>query len=271
MLRLLVKYDMKAISKKAVPMFVASGIVSLLCCAVLYFTFGFADGIDSLYNAFMLTGGLSLICAVTIIAMFAVVLISAIHRYYLSVFSDEGYLFMTIPVTRRTFLNSKIISSVIWFLLSAAMAWICAFVSLVLPVLLYDTGLIANAINLIKDDAGIEKGDAVFGIVALVIRIVISVAGIVKDVMLIIASITIGSALIKRLKIAFSVAIYFLITFFEELFINTVSAILHWITVDQQWLTLAFNSVFELLVIGIVFTAAYMGTNFILEKKLNLE
>ena len=41
MLKRLIKYDMKSISKTAVPLFIASAIISLLCCAVLYFTFGY--------------------------------------------------------------------------------------------------------------------------------------------------------------------------------------------------------------------------------------
>ena len=270
MLGRLVRHDMRAISKRAVPLFIASGIVSLLCCAVIYFTFGFADGIDSIFNAFMLTGGLSMICVGTIIAMFVSVLILVVARYYRSVFSDEGYLFMTVPVKKKTFLNAKVISSFIWFLLAAAVAWASAFISLVLPVLLYDTSLVSNVFELIKKEMGLTEVDTVYSLTAFAVRIIIAAASIVKDVMLIIASITLGAVMIKRFKMPFAILVYFLISFTDELLIDTVSALVHWITVDQKWLTLLINSVFELDMIAIVYIAAYIGTNFILEKKLNL-
>lgn len=271
MLKRLIKYDTRAIAKTAVPMFIISGIVSLLCCAVLYFTFGFAEHINSTFKAFMITGGLYLIGLVTIFAMLAIVAFAIISRYYHSVFLDEGYLNMVIPATRKSFLNSKIISSSFWFLMSGIVAWLCVVISVILPTILYDTGLMSAAIEAIVAEMGISKDDIAFGITAVLIKLLISAVGLIKDVMVIITAITVGATVVKQFKILFSALIYFVIVFFEELFVDFSELLIHGVTVNHSWLTLIFDSLFELLVIAAVYAAAYFCSLYILEKKFNID
>ena len=213
MLKRLIKYDMKSIAKVAVPMFVISALVSLVCCAVLYYTFSFAEEINSLFNAIMMTGGLYLIGVLTIIAMFVIVGITVISRYYKSIFTDEGYLYMVIPVTKRSFLNSKIISSAIWFALSATVAWICIFISLLLPTLLYETSLVIEVLNLIKEGLGIDQSNITLVITAALVSLLDSAVGLIKDVTVLICAITIGATMFKRFKIVASIVVYLIIGF----------------------------------------------------------
>ena len=271
MLGRLIKYDMKAISRFAVPMIAASWALSFLCCAVLYFTFGFAEELNSMINAFMITGSIYLIGVMAIGVMLFLVTAVVALRYYKSVFGDEGYLNMSIPVSRRAFLNSKIISSAIWSVLAAVTAWICVFVSLVLPILLYDTSLISKALELTKEMFGIGKNDIGLDVAALMFEIVISVLNIAKDVAVIIASITLGSVIFKRLKLFLSLMIYFVITFLEELFTDTFKTLIHVFTYQNPLLILVLNFVFEILIISVVFALMYYTALYLLEKRLNLE
>lgn len=271
MLRRLIRYDMRAISKIAVPIFIASGIISLLCCSVLYFTFGFADHINSSFKAFMITGGLYLIGLIAIFGMLAIVVFAIISRYYSSVFGDEGYLNMVIPVSRKNLLNSKIISSVIWFLLAGAVAWVCVVVSLILPTLLYDMTLVSELVKAVMSEMGIEKNGVAFGITTVLVKLLISAADAIKDVVVIITAITLGASVVKQFKIAFSVLLYFVIVFLEELFVDFVELLVHEIAVNHSWLALVFDSVFELVVIAAVFVIAYSVTLYALEKRFNID
>lgn len=271
MLKRLIKYDMRAISKIAVPMFISSGTISLLCCAVLYFTFGFANELNSVFKAFMITGGLYLVGVLTIVVMLAIVLFTIIARYYRSVFSDEGYLNMVIPVTRRNFLDSKIISSVLWFVMTSFVAWGCVIISLILPTLLYDISLVSVAFEAIRLEMGIGNENVLFGITALILKLFLALVNTVKDVMLIITAVTLGATLMKRLKISGSVLLYFIIGFSEELFVDAASFLLRWVTVDHAWLSLIFDSVFEFFVSVVIYIIGYVVTIYVLEKRLNLE
>jgi len=271
MLRRLVKYDMRAISRVAVPMFIASWIVSFLCCAVLYFTFGFAEELNSMFSAFMITGSLYLVGMTAISVMLSLVAIVVAFRYYKSVFTDEGYLNMAIPVTRKAFLDSKIISSVVWSVLAAITTGTCVFVSLVLPMILYDTSLISEAISFIKSELHIGEGGGALGISTLVFGITVSVLRTIKDVGLIIGAITLGASLFKRFKFGLSVVLYFAISFAEELFTDAVKMLTRVITLNSPWTTLILNTLFEILIVSTVFVAMYCVSLYLLKKRFNIE
>ena len=205
MLKRLIKYDMKAISRYAVPMLIGAGIASFICCAVLYFTLGLAEELKSVLNAIMITGSVYMIGVASIGVMLFLVTIVIALRYYRSVFSNEGHLNMSIPVSRRVFLNSKIISSSIWAVLTAVVGAACAFVSLFLPLLLYDASLIHDAFGFVKGDLGAVAADKSLNVMVIVFKTVASVLNTAKDVTVIIAAITLGSVFFGRTKLLASV------------------------------------------------------------------
>lgn len=271
MLKRLIKYDMRAISKIALPMYLASGIINILCFVVLYFSFGFAEEIESVFSAIALTGGLYFIGILTIVVMVIVVAFAVALRYYRSIFSDEGYLNMVIPVTRRQFLNSKIISGVIWVIVTAVVTAACVFVSTLLPTLLYDTSLISDVVEMIKTDIGITDLDAPLIIAKNIIGTVVFVLSIVKDVMLIITAITVSSVYFKRFRALVFFAIYFGILFIEEAFFTVTRSVAVTVSSDYVWVALALSSVLEIFVVASTFFVGYFVSHNALEKKFNLE
>lgn len=270
MLRRLVKYDMRAISRVALPMYLVAGIISLLCCGVLYFTFGFAEEIDSVFSAFMITGSLYLIGILTVAVMVVITVVAVASRYYRSVFGDEGYLNMVIPVSRRQFLNAKIISSVIWVLSSVLVAGACLVVSVLLPTLLYDTSLISEAIDLLKAEAGMNGEEKALLVFAFVMQITVSLFDLVKDVMLVITAITVGSVIFKSFRICACILLYFGITFVEQMACTLIKTAIAFAT-SSSWVTVTLNVIFELLVISVTFAVGYLASAFSLEKRFNLE
>ena len=271
MLRLLIKHDMKDISKIAVPMFLASGIVSIFCCAVLYFTFGFAEESNSIFDAVMLTGGLYFIGIITMAVMIGIVAVTIMLRYYRSVFADEGHLYMVIPITKRQFLNAKIISSMIWVLLCSVTTGACVVISLFLPTFLYDTSLIAEAFSIVSEELSVGKREMTYFIASLVADILISLISIAKGVMIVITALTVGSVYFKRFRIAISVAIYFGISFLEEAFTVAIKSLVTNVTSSRIWIEFVVNFMLEVFLISFVFITTYLYTLFSLEKKLNLD
>ena len=271
MLRRLVKYDMRAIARIALPLYMASGIISLLCCGVLYFTFGFAEEIDSFFSAILITGGLYAIAVLTIIAMAVVMGVVVIARYYRAVFTDEGYLNLVIPVSRRRLLSSKIASSVIWVLLSAIVAVACLVVSVLLPTLLYDTSLISEAIDLIRAEAGIDGEEKTLLVYAFCVRLAISLCDLIKDVMLVITAITVGSAFFKRFRICACILLYLGISLSEQAVFSLMKAIVAVLSSSSAWVSVTLNAMLELALIFVTFTVGYFISAYALEKKLDLE
>ena len=271
MLKRLIKYDMRAISKIALPMYLASGIINILCCVVLYFSFGFAEEIESVFSAIMLTGGLYFVGILTIAVMLIVVVLAVEMRYYRAVFSDEGYLNMVIPVTRRQFLNSKIISGVVWVLLSGLVAGACVFVSVLLPTLLYDTSLISEAVEMIKADIGVTDFSVPFLLATNLTGVLLSLLALVKDVMLVITAITVSSVYFKRFRVLVFVAVYFGIVLVEEAFVTAVKSVAVSVAADYVWAAFVLSTVLELFVIASTFFVGYFVSHHALEKKFNLE
>ena len=140
-----------------------------------------------------------------------------------------------------------------------------------MPTLLYDTALISSAWQIIKNDVGITKNDISFTVASLIIDLFVSLIATVKDITLVITAITLGSALIKRFKILASVACYFVIGFAEELFEETVKALVSSATSNNVWMRLVINSALELVIVCVTAAVAYAVTLWILNKKLNLE
>ena len=271
MLKCLIKYDMKAISRFAIPMLIAAGGASFLCCAVLYFTLGLAEELTSVLNAIMITGSLYMIGVTVIGVMLFLVTVVIALRYYRSVFSNEGYLNMSIPVSRRAFLNSKIISSSIWAVITAVVAAASAFVSLFLPLLLYDASIIHDALGFVKGNLGAVAADRSLNVMVILFKMVASVLNAAKDVAVIIASITLGSVLLRRAKLVISAVIYYIISFSEELFADNVKMLVHTFGIESPMVTLLLDFIFEILVIFLVFALMYCVTLYLLEKRLNLE
>ena len=271
MLKRLLKYDMKAISRIAYPCLLASVTMSILCCAVIYFTFGFTDEIDSIFSAIMLTGGLYLVGILTVIAMVTIVGIAVVARYYRSIFTDEGYLNMVIPVSKKQFLDSKIISSVIWLIICSVTAGACLVISVLLPTLLYDTSLISEAVEILKSEAGVDGGGEALLVSAVVMQLAVALFSLAKDVMLVITAITVGSIIFKRFRICACVIIYFGITVFEEMLTVLIKYLIARVTSSNLWLTLTVNVMLEIIVVSVTFAIGYLVSLFALDKKLNLE
>ena len=117
MLKKLVKYDLIWINKSMIIFFIIGIIVSTLTRIVSCFDNTFVGNI--LYIVFK---SASISCIVSIIINSC---IRIWNRFRLNIYKDESYLTHTLPITRSTLYNSKIISSLLSIFISLIVVLIC--------------------------------------------------------------------------------------------------------------------------------------------------
>lgn len=120
MLGKLIKQEMKITSRTILPMYFCFIIATLL----LKLSFAFSDGsfffmiqesnILNLLQVLLIVAYVILLIGVTLLTYFQI-----LKRFYSGMFGDEGYLMFTLPVSTRQLLNSKLISSFLWMLITA--------------------------------------------------------------------------------------------------------------------------------------------------------
>lgn len=117
MLNKLVKYDLKWINKSMVVFYAIALIICIITRVVSYYTDSFVMNI-----IYLILKGCTYAC-------FANVLINCIIRIWTrfnhNLYKDESYLTHTIPVTKKTLYNSKIISGFISLAISLLVVGVC--------------------------------------------------------------------------------------------------------------------------------------------------
>ena len=80
MLKKLLKHDLRAMARFSVPMFIASGIISVICCAMLYFTFSFTEEADTFIGAILTVSGFYVMGIMAIAIMYGIVVVMVAVR-----------------------------------------------------------------------------------------------------------------------------------------------------------------------------------------------
>ena len=103
MLGKLIKYDLKALAKILAPLW------GVLLVMGLIFGISIRSNLDGIGNT-MIVFSLVVIVAV-IVAIFVMNVIIVIQRFWNGLLKEEGYLMFTLPVTTRSLILSKVIST----------------------------------------------------------------------------------------------------------------------------------------------------------------
>lgn len=125
MLGKLLKYDLKALSRVLIPVHLAAVAVTLVACAAAFTGYAvselpgasasdYAGPVMALAALVMIMGVLALGCVA--VATFVVIL----WRFYKNLFTDEGYLTLTLPAEPSRQLGSKLLAGLIWLVVDAA-------------------------------------------------------------------------------------------------------------------------------------------------------
>ena len=111
MLGKLLKYEIPALGRKLVPLYIGWAVTAALL--------GLAVGPASSKSDFMVVISAMLYSAVAA-AVLVMAVVMIIQRYSKSLLGDEAYFYQVLPVTASEHIVSKAVSALIWVLLSGA-------------------------------------------------------------------------------------------------------------------------------------------------------
>lgn len=266
MLGKLVKYDLKAAAK----IFILIHAVYILICIaarLLYMDeLDFSEPAEPLIFSLLLFISLM---SLLISALSIVTWLQVAFRFYRNLFSKEGYLSWTLPVSGPQHLWAKIISG---YILTAADLIIIAAGIL----LLVTGGNVTAAYSKIADEVTAELG---FSLSTLsLILFIVCLASCVCSVIMIYFSVVIGQ-LFPSHRVLGAIAAYFITSFIVQI-ISVVFLILlgflpgYDITfpngeamMDYMFRLLALSSVLMIIITA----AQYAASHYIMKKKINLQ
>ena len=246
MLRL-VKYDILGSYR--------SYLLTFLCYLLICVTIPLVGSNDLLYDILM---GLLIILVIGLSFSITVNLILSFNR---SMFKRPGYLTLTLPVSTKELLLSKVISSIIWILITVFILLLGSF--LVSVVTMLKIGISWDALKqvfqFIIDELSFDWSD--FS-VSVVLFMASSLSVVTSVFTLIIFTHT---RFVKKYRAAVGIIIYFLIII---LFSDIVAPI--WSNLIYNWSTKAILG-FEIIINLIVFAICFFISDYLLSHQIELD
>lgn len=264
MLGKLIKYEIKATARIFLPLYLVllvSSIVNRFTISLSTPTWKAPQVISMLLYILILVG------------MFIITFVMIIQRFYKNLLTDEGYLMFTLPIKPWKHIICKLLTSMMWILLSGIMAFISIFIIAsgnIFTLTLTFRSLIAEIFVTLGPSA----------IFFLLEGFLIAAISLASYVLIIYASIAIGH-LSNRHRIIASVGAYIGLTTLTQIILVIMGVIISrtpfysnmGITDDINIITSAVHfSLWNLIAFfGIITAGYYTITNYILSKRLNLE
>ena len=289
MLSKLFKYDFRALSRVLWPTMAAVAGASLI--ATLSFLFSEKTYSSTSSNGLVtfLSGALAVIMVLAIIAAcFLVVFIICAH-FYRNLMTDEGYLTFTLPVKTSDILWSKLLTAMLWTLISCVVIGLCAL----LFVGLAAAGSRGGAQMLSELADGIRQLFGMFGAKSALLTfefIILALAGMAYSILHIYLALVIGGVVSHRHKILAGIGFYFVISIIASIITSIAQYYFGGSLIEglsgtgALWRiqndVAAANSLvnaaqpfywFNLVFILAMDVACFMLSKYFLEKKLNLE
>ena len=256
MLSKLLKYEFKSNAKQQLPL-----LIYLLIATVLAFITNFllnaTKPLDNTFSRIVETfcSGLIVFFFISIVAYPFVTGFLILQKYYKSMFTDEGYLTFTLPVSTDQLLLAKIISGFVWFAIS--------LVALIIPAYIISLMLFNGRIIKFFQEASLSVtpisvlSDLIFGIV-----------NILSNLLIYYTAITIGAVIAKKHKILTAIGILYLINIIKSI-VSSILMLPHMLNGLDDFML--FDSLIEFIINIVFIVAAYFVTRYIIENKLNLD
>ena len=278
MLRKLIKYDFKALSRYLIVIHAMLLITAVL--GRLLFVGRLMSDPGRLSNAGAIATIIGIIIYVILFmtAVFGTMLMIAIC-FYKNLYSDEGYLTHTLPVTRGQLLISKTVSGSVWMLLDMMMVILSLFILvLTRPVLDSFSSSWDELLSAMGFPASTGYGKI---LLAFAVLFIVSAVG---NVVLIYVSITIGQ-LFSNHRVLGAVVVYFVINTIVSIISSIAGSAYSMSTfshaADESSFVMMVNDgviyqvyarlfLFSLVLEIILAIGAYTVTYLLMQKKLNL-
>lgn len=261
MLGKLLKYELKATSRVFVPLYIAILVVSIV------------NGLSLNLEIFNIQGLATIILMCLFISLFVITIVVTIQRFNKNLLKDEGYLMFTLPVSSKSLVLSKYLTSLIWTFLSFVVAFLSFTIIFIIPTYKYfDYSYFINEFNLLFSN--MLNLNILGQFIKIILLMVISYTIFIFNVYL---SLSIGQLpIFNRFRnissfIGFLV-INLLISYAQNtvnLFVNNDSVNIE--TIDYVTSIVSKGLNVAIIINIIIILVLFFATTYILDKKLNLE
>ncbi len=243
----LLKYDMKAMGRILFPMYAVLIVLSFITKISLGPERKFFSANVPLFVLFIMF----------LTAVSVATLIIIIQRFYKNLLCEEGYLMNTLPLKAWKNIAAKLISAFIWTAASFVVSLLSIFI------LVYEQGMVLGFLKLFND----IKPDY-FNIIAS--SVLYAATKILENILMLYTSMAIGQ-LANVHKKSLSVAAFFGIYSVKTLTVDRLNVIILNNLLNGSWASMINFYLIGSLISIIMIAVYFVVTNYIIEKKLNLE
>ena len=260
----LLKYDFKSVRKIGLPVLIVCWSLTVLGMIVGYIagsSITEAENELAIMYAGMGTVAMGMIIfAIAICASIISILVYV--EFYKSLCTDQAYLTFTLPVKSTSLLNSKLVNSLLWSVMSVA----SAIGGIFLVILAFGMGL---------PDMGSSGGatDSIFSILDFgnaVFNIIMMVAYAVNTQLLFFMVIFFASIITSRHKAATAIGLVLAANMAYSLIYSLISTIVYEAVESTGDLASILSSVIGTILLVASGVGYYFLTKYMMEKKLNL-
>ena len=262
MLGKLIKYEFKATMRSFLAIY-----ASLILTGILIGIFMFAN-----VEVGMSLGMLIMVALMITLGVLTVTVI--IKRFSKNLLGDEGYLMMTLPVSTKKIVASKIITSVVYLILSTIVVFL-VFVVIMLPSGIGTMKEFIRSMGNVWNYMVMNLLSARDIILNMIITFMIGIVDYVSFILVIYTSLSIGQLKpFNKHRTPFAIIAFFVINMIVSVISDGLSNLLesmNILTAPQSMSMLNAVSLYTLTFYSVVSIVLFMITSYILEKKLNLE
>lgn len=228
MLGKLIKHDFNSLSRVLFPTQLA--VLAATILATLGFAFNLRDGFSAVEaSGFvnllrLITGLLSGIMVLAIIAASVLVAFIIFQRFYKNLMCDEGYLTFTLPVTTTQILWSKLITAMLWTIISSVVIFICINIFILFGTesnAFMNTEAYSELSKMLHEAFSVIGARLIWPILEFVLLMIVGTAYSILQVYL---ALIIGGIVSQKHKILASIGFYFVI----QIAVSIVSTIVQY-------------------------------------------
>lgn len=278
MLRKLIKYDLRSLSRFLVILH-AFLLVSAFLVRFFLMSRIHADTSENEMQFLLIT--IILLCTMLLSGISIGTQLLVAVRFYRNLFTDEGYLTRTLPVTNRQHLISKTVAGTIWCAINLTLIYLSLYIIVWTP---FISSVITENKQEILEELGLSGTyDMASFRNVMIVYFLFNLISCISTVVMIYASITIGQ-LFSGHRVLGAVAAYFVISTVISLFLMIImtvfgsGAFTFYYVNNDGWTDVSFNIVDYLWMtikismgVEIISTIILAGVMYyIMEKKINL-
>ena len=262
MLGKLIKYEFKATMRSFLAIY-----ASLILTGVLIGIFMFAN-----VEVGMSLGMLIMVALMITLGVLTITVI--IKRFSKNLLGYEGYLMMTLPVSAKKIVASKIITSVVYLILSTIVVFL-VFVVIMLPSGMGTMKEFIRSMGNVWNYMVMNLLSARDIILNMIITFMLGIVDYISFILVIYTSLSIGQLKpFNKHRTPVAIIAFFIINMIVSVISDGLSNLLesmNILTAPQSMSMLSASSIYTLVFYGVVSVVLFMITSYILEKKLNLE